>query len=232
MRQFRVVLLGPSGEPRPSACRTVAAEASEPRSRWHGRLAGYSSCRAWFAPEPIQVNLSRPVRGPVVPPDWELSLVPGGLERAAAVTLAAAGVLGALASPAEAAPAVAPIPPSVQSSSTRTFVPTDQPPRVVLLEAREARTGASFDYRPEGPLVDSRGNPILIAAYHTNTPGNPHSNAQATYHTNTAPTHANTPWTNHGNAPGGHTDSAWSNSPHSNLPGGVHTNLVPGDYVF
>lgn len=216
MRQFRVVLKGPSGETRRESGPVPEEPAAAPSA---GALGAFSSCGPWFAPEPVRVRLARPVRG-MAAPEWELDLVRSS--RAAAVTLAAAGLLGGLASPALAAERPA-SPPCLETSSVRTFTPGDRPTPAVLPEAREVRTRNSFGFRPGAPLTDSRGNPILIAAYHSNVAGIPHTNSPYASHTNA-------PWTNHGNAPGGHSDSAWTN--HANTPGGVHTNMVPGDYVF
>ena len=223
MRQFRVVLRGPQGS---------SPDASA-QGAWRTQVEAFTSCRDWFAPEEVRVRLARPVQAPAA--DWELSLVP----RAAALTLAATGVLGGLSGSAEAAvrPGLSPLPASVASSSVRTFTPTDRQPEVVLVEAREVRSSDSFGFTPGAPLTDARGNPILIAAYHSNTPDTPHGNVDAAHtntsgtpHTNTTTAHSNTAWTNHSNTPGGHTNAGWAN--HSNSTPGTHVNMVQGDYVF
>jgi len=213
MRQFRVVLRGPGAG---AECPVSPTEAT-----LLGQLGALTSNHAWFRPDPIRVRLSRSLRAVVPPADWELPL----LGRAAAFTLATAGVLGGLSGSAQASPqAILFTPPAMESSSEASFMPTDRPPEVVLLEAREVRGADSLRYTPGAPLTDQSGHPILIAAYHSNLPGTNHSNSPEVSHGNVA-------WANHSNVPGGHANGHWQN--HGNAPtGGFHTNMVQGDYVF
>lgn len=213
MRQFRVVLRGPGGG--------VPAQSGEASLR--AQLGDLSSSHPWFRPEAVRVRLSRPLRAVRPPLDWELPLV----GKAAALTLATAGMLGGLSGGAEASPQrLMPVPPGLESSSQAPFMPTDRTPEVVLLEAREVRGADSLRFTSGAPLTDERGNPVLIAAYHSNLDPTPHSNAHPSSHTNAA-------WPNHSNLPGTHSDTQWQN--HGNIPdstGGFHTNMVQGDYVF
>lgn len=214
MRQFRVVLRGPGAGAECPAWPSEAALRAE--------LGVLSSNRAWFQPESVRVRLSRSLRAVLPPADWEVPL----LGRAAAFTLATVGVLGGLSGTAQASPqALLFTPPGMESSSKASFMPTDRPPEVVLLEAREVRGADSLRYTPGAPLTDEGGRPILIAAYHSNLPGTTHSNIP--------PQHGNIAWPNHSNVPGGHANIQWSN--HGNVPpdsGLPHTNMVQGDYVF
>ena len=232
MRQIRVVLRGPGAG---AGCPVWPSEAT-----LRAELGALSSNRAWFQPESVQVRLSRSLRAVLPPADWEVPLV----GRAAAFTLATAGVLGGLSGSAQASPqAILFTPPGMESSSKASFMPTDRPPEVVLLEAREVRGADSLRYTPGAPLTDQSGHPILIAAYHSNLPGTthsnspgkvhantpstPHSNTPGKVHANTPPTpHANTPGTPHSNTPGKVHANA-PGTPHSNTPGKVHTN-APG----
>ena len=215
MRQFRVVLRGPGAGAECPAWPSEAALRAE--------LGVLSSNRAWFQPESVRVRLSRSLRAVLPPADWEVPL----LGRAAAFTLATVGVLGGLSGTAQASPqAILFTPPGMESSSKASFMPTDRPPEVVLLEAREVRGADSLRYTPGAPLTDEGGRPILIAAYHSNSEGSAHANTPGVEHGNIA-------WPNHSNVPGGHANNQWSN--HGNVPldsGLPHTNMVQGDYVF
>jgi hypothetical protein len=222
MRQFRVVLRGPGAGAECSVWPSEAALQAE--------LGALSSNRAWFRPEPVRVRLSRSLRAVLPPADWELPLV----GRAAAFTLATAGVLGGLSGAAQASPqAILFTPPGMESSSKASFMPTDRPPEVVLLEAREVRGADSLRYTPGAPLTDQSGHPILIAAYHSNLPGTNHSNSPGKVHANTPSTpHSNTPPTPHSNTPGKvHANTPPTPhantppTPHSNTPGKVHANM-------
>jgi hypothetical protein len=230
MRKFRVLLRGPGVE-----CPVWPAEAA-----MRGELEALTPNPTWFRPESVRVRLSRSLRASLPPADWELPLY----GKAAAFTLATAGVLGGLSGSAQASPqAILFTPPGMESSSEASFMPTDRPPGVVLLEAREVRGTDSLRYTPGAPLTDKSGNPILIAAYHTNSPGTPHTNAPGSHynipgqgHQNSNPTphtnnsgttHTNTNPTPHGNTnpvphtnqtPSPHVNESWLN--HSNMPGG------------
>lgn len=218
MRQFRVVLRGPGGggevPPRLGEAGLCA------------QLGDYSSSHSWFRPEAVRVRLSRSLRAVLPPADWEVPL----LGRAAAVTLATVGVLGGLSGTAQASPqALMPLPPGLESSSQARFMPTDRTPEVVLLQAREVRGGDSLRFTPGAPLTDERGNPILIAAYHSNLPGSNHSNAAGTTHTNTYTPHGNTQGTPHANTFTPHTNTAQvphtnTFAPHTNTMGKPHVN--------
>lgn len=88
-------------------------------------------------------------------------------------------------------------------------------PPVRLLEEDDKRL------RQPSHLADESGQPVQLAAFHTNIVPTPHTNAPGV-HTNL--------WNNHSNVQVPHTN-VWSN--HSNVPYTVpHTNIVPGDFIF
>lgn len=170
----------------------------------------YAPASSWFLPECVRVRLARRADGGS--DGYEVSLT----SKLAAVGLAA-GLMVAMPTDAQAAEMTLP---SVSDTSIATFMPS------ALEEVSHATevVTPSCDFASMNALSDRNGDAVLFAAYHNNTNFTPH--------TNNTDNHTNAPWTNHANTPGGHSDSAWNN--HANFApiGGVHTNMVHGDFVF
>lgn len=198
------------------------------RRRLERAYREYLADPRWLPARPVSVALTGSVRhrdaASRKPPGYELSFF--GSESTAVRSRMERRLSQGLVALATAASVVIPIsraahglPSTDNGSAPPSADYSGSPPTTLLSTPNAARAGLG---QQVNPLKDERGRPIILAAFHQNTPGTPHSNVP-TSHTNV--------WSNHANTMTPHTN-AWSN--HSNVPGYTipHTNVVPGDLIF
>lgn len=229
MSIFRVYLSGSDH----GATDVVPPSGVPARSRQERQYRGYFASPHWLVARPVRVRLwsRQPSRREASRQhQFELDLVvsnpPRGRQgkaaqfcsRAAAVAVATMALSAGAEARSVGSPASS-ILPCVHRNDQRLRVPST-PPQVGLRHEKRARQVT--------PLLDERGTPVLLGAFHSNSTGGVGT------HQNSVTPHTNTPsWSNHSNAfhPARSVPN-WTN--HANIPANIiqHANVTPGDFIF
>lgn len=214
------------------SCLDSAPPPGVPRGSRHDRqYRGYFAGPSGVVPVRVRLVGCRPAAaGAGRSAGYELQLVGGARQRrgaqaaarlcrqAAAVAVATVALSGAAEARSLEMSMAVPVPPGVHRNDTRLRASTAAPFMGLRAEKRS---------RSVTPLVDERGMPVMLGAFHSNSTG-------VGTHLNSLTPHTNTPtWSNHSNtAHPGRSVYPWTN--HANLPANTiqHANVTPNDFIF